>query len=80
MTNWEARHGPPFLYRLAALGIAGVKYRMNAGIGSQPALDSLPFSPTRQMFNTAAEMHNVIHLSIGQPDFAHAEHIVDAHV
>ena len=80
MTNWEARHGPPFLYRLAALGIAGVKYRMNAGIGSQPALDSLPFSPTRQMFNTATEMDNVIHLSIGQLDFVHPEHIVDAHV
>jgi aminotransferase len=57
-----------------------VERQTNAGIDWHPALAALPFSPIRQMFNTAAEMEDVIHLSIGQPDFAMPEHVVDAHV
>ena len=45
-----------------------------------PALSALPFSPIREMFNTAAEMDNVVHLSIGQPDFPMPDHIVEAHI
>ena len=45
-----------------------------------PALSALPFSPIRQMFNTAAEMDDVLHLSIGQPDFPMPDHIVEAHI
>jgi aspartate/methionine/tyrosine aminotransferase len=45
-----------------------------------PALDRLPFSPIRRMFNTAATMTDVLHLSIGQPDFPTPPHIIEAHV
>ena len=53
---------------------------MSSGINWHPALDALPFSPIREMFNTAAEMEDVVHLSIGQPDFAMPDHIVEAHI
>ena len=44
------------------------------------AVDKLPFSPIRRMFNAAAEMQDVLHLSIGQPDFAGPPHVIEAHV
>jgi aspartate/methionine/tyrosine aminotransferase len=45
-----------------------------------PALDALPFSAIRQMFNTAASMKDVLHLSIGQPDFPTPPHIIEAFI
>jgi aminotransferase len=45
-----------------------------------PALDALPYSGIRRMFNVAAQMKDVIHLSIGQPDFPTPPHILDAHI
>jgi len=45
-----------------------------------PALSALPFSPIRKMFNTADQMVDVLHLSIGQPDFPTPDHIVEAHI
>jgi len=53
---------------------------MNAGISWNTSLDKLPFSPIRQMFNAAADMQDVLHLSIGQPDFNGPSHAVEAHV
>ncbi len=45
-----------------------------------PALQALPMSGIRRMFNLAAKMEDVVHLSIGQPDFPTPEHIIEAHV
>lgn len=45
-----------------------------------PSLDKLPFSPIRLMFNTAAQMTDVLHLSIGQPDFGAPPHVIEAHI
>ncbi|MFN0079229.1 MAG: pyridoxal phosphate-dependent aminotransferase [Prosthecobacter sp.] len=45
-----------------------------------PALEALPLSGIRMMFNLAATMQDVIQLSIGQPDFPTPQHIIDAHV
>ena len=53
---------------------------MTAGIDWNPNLAELPFSPIRKYFNTAATMEDVVHLSIGQPDFPTPSHIVEAHV
>ncbi len=53
---------------------------MNRSIDWNPALERLPFSPIRRMFNTAATMTDVLHLSIGQPDFPTPPHIIEAHV
>ena len=53
---------------------------MSPKIEWHPSLGALPFSPIRKMFNTAAEMEDVIHLSIGQPDFPTPPHIIDAMV
>ncbi len=53
---------------------------MNRGINWHPSLAALPFSPIREMLNMAAEMEDVVHLSIGQPDFPTPQHIVEAHV
>ncbi|MAE64902.1 MAG: aspartate aminotransferase [Phycisphaeraceae bacterium] len=53
---------------------------MTEGIDWHPGLGELPYSPIRHMFNTAAKMDDVIHLSIGQPDFPMPEHIADAMV
>jgi aminotransferase len=49
------------------------------GVRWHPALESLPFSPIRIMFNAAAELSDVAHLSIGQPDFPTPPHIIEAH-
>ena len=51
---------------------------MTNGIDWHPSLAALPFSPIREMFNTAAGMDDVIHLSIGQPDFPTPPHVVEA--
>lgn len=53
---------------------------MREGIDWHPALGALPFSPIRTMFNTAASMQDVVHLSIGQPDFPAPQHVVEAMV
>ncbi len=53
---------------------------MTCGIDWHPSLAALPFSPIREMFNTAAGMDDVIHLSIGQPDFPTPPHIIDAFI
>lgn len=45
-----------------------------------PSLQAIPMPGIRRMINMAAEMDDVIHLSIGQPDFATPQHIIDAHV
>ncbi len=50
------------------------------GIQWHPSLAALPYSPIRIMFNTAAAMQDVAHLSIGQPDFPTPPHIVEAHI
>lgn len=49
-------------------------------INWNPALQALPFSPIREVFNRAAGMKDVAHLSIGQPDFPTPEHIIEAHI
>lgn len=48
--------------------------------GWNAALEAIPYSGIRRMFNTAAQMKDVIHLSIGQPDFATPSHVIDAHI
>ncbi len=45
-----------------------------------PSLQAIPMPGIRRMINTAAKMDNVLHLSIGQPDFPTPRHIVDAHI
>src|SRR5690625_2686648 len=45
-----------------------------------PAMQAIPVSGIRKMVNMAEEMDDVIHLSIGQPDFPTPQHIIDAHV
>lgn len=45
-----------------------------------PALETLPVPGIRRMVNMAAEMEDVIHLSIGAPDFLTPRHIIDAHI
>jgi aspartate/methionine/tyrosine aminotransferase len=45
-----------------------------------PALRALPIPGIRRMVNMAAEMDDVVHLSLGQPDFPTPPHIIDAHV
>jgi aminotransferase len=51
---------------------------MSPGIDWNPSLAALPFSPIRRMFNTAAQMKDVVHLSIGQPDFPMPPHVAEA--
>ena len=53
---------------------------MTPSIQWNPALSALPVSGIRRMFNLAATMEDVIHLSIGQPDFPTPPHIIEAHV
>lgn len=53
---------------------------MQRMIDWNPALAALPLSGIRRMFNLAATMTDVIHLSIGQPDFPTPKHIIEAHV
>lgn len=45
-----------------------------------PALQNIPVPGIRKMVNMAADMDDVIHLSIGQPSFPTPEHIIAAHV
>lgn len=45
-----------------------------------PALRALPIPGIRRMVNMAAQMDDVVHLSIGQPDFATPDHIVEEHI
>ncbi|MEX0731965.1 MAG: aminotransferase class I/II-fold pyridoxal phosphate-dependent enzyme [Aquisalimonadaceae bacterium] len=45
-----------------------------------PALRAIPVAGIRKMVNLAATMDNVIHLSIGQPNFPTPAHIVEAHI
>jgi aspartate/methionine/tyrosine aminotransferase len=45
-----------------------------------PALRALPIPGIRRMVNMAAEMSDVVHLSLGQPDFPTPKHIIDAHI
>lgn len=53
---------------------------MDRTINWNPALEALPLSGIRRMFNLAATMNDVIHLSIGQPDFPTPKHIIEAHI
>ena len=45
-----------------------------------PSLQAIPVPGIRRMINRAAELEDVVHLSIGQPDFATPAHIIDAHI
>lgn len=45
-----------------------------------PAMHAIPVSGIRRMVNRAAELDDVVHLSIGQPDFPTPKHIVEAYV
>lgn len=45
-----------------------------------PSLRALPVSGIRRMVNLAASMDDVIHLSIGQPDFKCPDHIIEAYI
>jgi len=45
-----------------------------------PALGAMPVPGIRRMVNAAAKLEDVIHLSIGQPDFPTPPHIVEAHI
>lgn len=53
---------------------------VTGGIDWNESLAALPFSPIRHMFNTAARMQDVVHLSIGQPDFPTPAHVLEAHI
>ena len=50
------------------------------GSAFNPALRVLPIPGIRRMVNLASTMDDVIHLSIGQPDFPTPPHIVEAHI
>ncbi|MCH8544945.1 MAG: pyridoxal phosphate-dependent aminotransferase [Alcanivorax sp.] len=45
-----------------------------------PALLTIPVPGIRRMVNLAADLEDVIHLSIGQPDMSAPKHVVDAAV
>lgn len=45
-----------------------------------PAMHAIPVSGIRRMVNRASELDDVLHLSLGQPDFATPRHIIDAHI
>ena len=45
-----------------------------------PALRALPVPGIRRMVNLAAELDDVVHLSLGQPDFATPEHVIEEHI
>lgn len=45
-----------------------------------PALRALPIPGIRRMVNLASEMEDVVHLSIGQPDFPTPPHIIEEHI
>lgn len=56
------------------------KYHPTGGTLFSPSLQAIPMPGIRRMINTAAKMENVLHLSIGQPDFPCPRHIIDAHI
>lgn len=56
------------------------KYNSTSGGLFSAALQAIPMPGIRRMINTAAKMDNVLHLSIGQPDFPTPRHIIDAHI
>lgn len=45
-----------------------------------PSLQAIPMSGIRKMISVAAEMDDVIHLSIGQPDAPTPPHVIEAHI
>src|SRR5699024_4479422 len=45
-----------------------------------PAMHAIPVSGIRRMVNRAAELDDVVQLSIGQPDLPTPQHIIDAYV
>lgn len=45
-----------------------------------PYLRAIPVSGIRRMVDEAVKMDDVIHLSIGQPNFPTPQHIIDAHI
>lgn len=45
-----------------------------------PAMQAIPVSGIRRMVNKAAELDDVVHLSLGQPDFQTPRHIIEAYV
>ncbi len=45
-----------------------------------PYLRAIPVSGIRRMVDVASRMDDVIHLSIGQPNFPTPPHIIDAHI
>ncbi|WP_217351406.1 pyridoxal phosphate-dependent aminotransferase [Aquisalimonas sp. 2447] len=45
-----------------------------------PALRAIPVAGIRKMVNMAASMEDVVHLSIGQPNFPTPRHIIDAYI
>ena len=53
---------------------------MNVSARWNPNLEALPTSGIRRMFNLAATLEEVVHLSIGQPDFPTPAHIIKAHI
>lgn len=56
------------------------QYEQTAAPLFSPALQAIPMPGIRRMINLAAGLEDVIHLSIGQPDFPTPPHIVDAHI
>ncbi|MFB4205210.1 Aspartate aminotransferase [wastewater metagenome] len=56
------------------------QYEHTAAPMFSPALQAIPMPGIRRMINMAAQMDDVIHLSIGQPDFPTPKHIVDSYV
>lgn len=45
-----------------------------------PSLQAIPMAGIRKMVNRAAELDDVVHLSIGQPDFPTPQHIIEEHI
>ncbi len=45
-----------------------------------PSLQAIPMPGIRRMINMAAKMDDVIHLSIGQPNFPTPQHIIEANI
>ncbi|WP_440998026.1 pyridoxal phosphate-dependent aminotransferase [Arhodomonas sp. SL1] len=56
------------------------QYEHTAAPMFSPALQAIPMPGIRKMINVAARMDDVIHLSIGQPDFPTPEHIVESYI
>src|SRR4029450_3182554 len=67
-------------YRILSLARTRQEKSMVQPVSWNPALEMLPLPGIRRMFNLAATMKDVIHLSIGQPDFPTPAPIIEAHV